>query len=49
MILVGGFAESQYLQTVILSRLKKGIKQINVDEATCVIQPWQEECLLYKY
>jgi len=36
MVLVGGFAESQYLQTVLLSRLKKDIKQINIDEATYV-------------
>ena len=47
MILVGGFAESQYLQSVILSRLRKGIKQINVDEATCVL-PWHKYWLLYK-
>ena len=37
MVLVGGFAESRYLRTALQSRLKLGVKQINIDEATCVL------------
>ena len=48
MVLVGGFAESLYLQTVLRSRLRKGIKQINVDEATCVL-PNYHKCLYFEF
>jgi len=44
LLLVGGFAESKYLRAALDERLKvKGVKQISIDEPTCVSRPSYHE------